>query len=65
MEEGFEGLLRDKMRPSRIPPVGAEATDGLVVLTLSDPPAEATQWTAAMMAKDTGISVSSVDNQAA
>ena len=32
----------------------------VVALTLSDPPAEATHWVAAMMAKATGISVSSV-----
>ena len=32
----------------------------VVALTLSDPPAEATHWVAAMMAKTTGISVSSV-----
>ena len=42
-QEGYDGLLRDKTRPSRIPP-----------------PAEATHWVAAMMAKATGISVSSV-----
>jgi hypothetical protein len=24
MQEGFEGLLRDKTRPSRIPPLGAD-----------------------------------------
>jgi hypothetical protein len=37
-EEGFEGLLRDKTRPSRIPPLGAEVVDRVVTLTLSDPP---------------------------
>jgi transposase len=60
MQEGFDGLLRDKTRPSRIPPLGAEVADRVVALTLADPPAEATHWTAAMMAKETGISVSSV-----
>ncbi len=60
MEEGFEGLLRDKTRPSRIPPLGAEVAEGVVALTLSDPPVEATHWTAAMMAKETAISISSV-----
>jgi transposase len=59
-EEGYEGLLRDKTRPSRIPPLGAEVAERVVALTLTDPPAETTHWTAAMMAQETGISVSSV-----
>jgi transposase len=60
MQEGFEGLLRDKTRPSRIPPLGADVAERVVALTLSDPPGEATHWTAALMAKQVGISVSSV-----
>ena len=60
MHEGFDGLLRDKTRPSRIPPLGAEVAERVVALTLSDPPVEATHWTATMMAKEIGISVSSV-----
>jgi transposase len=60
MQEGAEGLLRDKTRPSRIPPFGAEVAERVVALTLTDPPAESTHWTAAMMAKEVGISVSSV-----
>ena len=59
-EEGFEGLLRDKTRPSRIPPLSADVAERVVALTLSDPPGEATHWTAALMAKQVGISVSSV-----
>jgi transposase len=60
MEEGFDSLLRDKTRPSRVPSLGAEVAERVVALTRSDPPAEATHWTAAMMAKQAGISVSSV-----
>ena len=59
-QEGYDGLLRDKTRPSRIPPLGPEMAERVVALTLSDPPAEATHWVAAMMAKATVISVSSV-----
>lgn len=59
-EEGFEGLLRDKTRPSRVPPLGSDVSERVVALTLTDPPAEATHWTGAMMAEQTGISVSSV-----
>lgn len=60
MEEGVEGLLRDKTRPSRIPPLGADVAERVVGLTLGHPPGEATHWTSAMMAKASGISVSSV-----
>ena len=60
MQEGFEGLLRDKTRPSRIPPLGADVAARVVALTQTDPPGEATHWTATMMAKESGISASSV-----
>lgn len=60
MAEGVDGLLRDKTRPSRIPPLGADVAERVVALTLADPPAETTHWTAAMMAKAADISVSSV-----
>ena len=59
-EEGYEGLLRDKTRPSRIAPLGAEVAERVVALTLTDPPAEARHWTAAMMAQAMRISASSV-----
>ena len=60
MEEGVEGLLRDKTRPSRIPPLGADVAKRVVALTQTDPPGETTHWTGAMMAKASGISVSAV-----
>ena len=60
MAEGFEGLLRDKTRPPGNQPLAAEMVERVIALTLSDPPAEATHWTGAMMAEATGISVSSV-----
>src|ERR1700690_73357 len=60
IEEGFEGLLRDKTRPSRIKPLGAEAAARVVALTLGDPPGETTHWTGALMATEIGLSVSSV-----
>src|SRR4030081_1844883 len=58
--EGVEGLLRDKTRPSRIQPLGADVAKRIVALTQTDPPGETTHWTGAMMAKAAGISVSSV-----
>jgi transposase len=57
---GFEGLLRDKTRPSRIPPLGTEAVRRVVALTLQDPLGERTHWTADMMAQAAGISASAV-----
>ena len=59
-EEGVEGLLRDKTRPSRIAPLPPEVAERVVELTFTEPPAEATHWTGAMMAEAVGISVSSV-----
>lgn len=60
MEQGVDGLLRDKTRPSRIAPLGPEIAERVVALTLGDPPGETTHWTAAAMTKLVGISVSSV-----
>src|SRR5271155_3707296 len=60
MQEGFEGLLRDKTRRSRIPPLSVEAAERVVALTLGDPPGERSHWTGALMAKAAGLSVSSV-----
>jgi transposase len=60
MTDGVPGLMRDKTRPSRIPPLSAEVEQHVVARTLEDPPGETTHWTAAAMAKETGISVSSV-----
>jgi transposase len=43
MQEGYDGLLRDKTRPSRIRPQGSNITEPVVTLTQTDPPAEATR----------------------
>ncbi len=58
--EGVDGLLRDKTRPSRIPPLGQAVIDEVVALTATEPPHEATHWTSSAMAKAVGISLSSV-----
>ncbi|MBC4019383.1 IS630 family transposase [Siccirubricoccus deserti] len=60
MRAGVEGLLRDKTRPSRIPPLPVETAERVVALTLAGPPGETTHWTAAAMAEAVGISPSSV-----
>ncbi len=60
MEEGVDGLLRDKTRPPRIPPLAPEVAERVVALTLTDPPIEATHWTASMMAAAVRISESAI-----
>src|SRR5471030_173868 len=60
MQSGYDGLLHDKTRRSRIPPLGTNITERVVALTQTEPPAEATHWTSAMMAKVVDISASSV-----
>ena len=60
MREGVPGLLRDKTRPARIPPLAQAIIDRVVELTPTDPPHEATHWTASAMAAAVGTSPSSV-----
>ena len=58
--EGFEGLLRDKTRPSRIPKLDPSIAERLIALTFATPPGETTHWTGVAMAEAAGVSVSSV-----
>ena len=60
MQDGVDGLLRDKTRPARIAPLADVVSERVVALTRTNPPGETTHWTGAMMAKAAGISVSSV-----
>ena len=59
-EEGVDGLLRDKTRPSRVKPFGPEVAERIVALTLAEPPGETTHWTGRAMAKAAGVSLSYV-----
>src|SRR3954469_25450229 len=52
--EGVAGLLRDKTRPSRIPPLAQATIDRVVALTETDPRHEATHWTAAAIVPTRG-----------
>jgi transposase len=60
LAEGVAGLLRDKTRPSRIPPLGTEVEARVVAATQTAAPGETTHWTSVAMARHIGISVSSV-----
>ena len=55
MTEGIEGLLRDKTRPPRIPPLATAVEQNVVAHTLADPPGETTHWTAAAMGRRHGL----------
>jgi len=61
MTEGVAGLLHDKTRPARIPPLPKATVEGVVTRTLdAAPPGEMTHWTAPAMAAASALSVSSV-----
>jgi hypothetical protein len=60
IEEGIEGLLRDKTRPSRIPPLSDAVKLAVLTKTATEEPADATHWSRASMAEAIGISPSSV-----
>jgi transposase len=59
IEDGVDGLLRDKTRPSRKKPLSAEVKLKVLTTTMQPPP-NATHWTTRSMAKAVGISRSSV-----
>ncbi len=60
MQEGVDGLLKDKTRPSRIAPLPQATIERVIERTAQAPPGEVTHWTAPAMAQDVGISISSV-----
>ena len=61
MTAGVDGLLHDKTRPARIPPVPKAVIETVVTRTLDEPPPDGvTHWTAPAMAAASGLSVSSV-----
>lgn len=60
MEEGIEGLKRDKTRPSRKPPLSPETKIAVLKKTTTETPAGATHWSARDLAKVVGLSHTSV-----
>ena len=60
MQEGVDGLLRDKTRKPGKPPLPAETVQRVIDLTLADPPGETTHWSVRAMAKVAGIGAVSV-----
>ncbi len=60
LDEGVDGLKRDKTRPSRVPPLSRETRLKVIVKTIQETPANATHWSRSTMAEALGISPSSV-----
>jgi transposase len=59
-QAGVDGLLRDKTRKPGKPPIAAETVARVVALTCRKPVGEVTQWTGRAMAREAGISLTSV-----
>lgn len=60
MEEGVDGLLRDKTRPPGKAPISPERVEEVIGLTLEPPSHEATHWTGRAMAEAVGLAVRTV-----
>lgn len=60
IDQGVDGLLRDKTRQSRKPPLAPETKLAVLTKTANETPANATHWSRATMAAAMGISPSSV-----
>jgi transposase len=60
VEDGVDGLLRDKTRPSRKKPLSEKVKLKVLAKTATETPANATHWSRASMAAAMGISPSSV-----
>ena len=60
MAAGVAGLLRDKTRPGRKPPLPAETKLAVITKTATEKPENATHWSARTMAKAVGISRTAV-----
>ena len=59
-ELGVEGLMKDAPRPGRTPRISAEVAAQVVAKTTQSKPAETTHWSRSTMAREIGISDSSV-----
>lgn len=57
---GLAGILKDKTRPGRIQPLSAAKRSRIVRLTLHAKPEGATHWSRETMAREVGVSPSSV-----
>ncbi len=56
LDEGLDGLKRDKTRPSRVPPLPREMRLKVITKTVQETPANTVHWSRASMAEAVGIS---------
>jgi transposase len=59
-KQGMAGIVKDKTRPGRIPALAAGKRSEIVKLTLHSKPLGATHWSRETMARQAGVSPSSV-----
>ncbi len=55
LDEGVEGLKRDKRRPSRVPPLPMETRLKVIARTVQETPPNATRWSRSLMAEAMGV----------
>ena len=60
INEGVDGLVRDKTRPPGIAPLAQAVRVAVLTKTVGETPRDATHWSRTSMAKAVGISPSSV-----
>lgn len=60
VESGLAGILKDKTRPGRIPPISSSLRSRILHLTLNAKPKKATHWSRESMAREVGVSPSTV-----
>jgi len=59
-QDRLEGIIKDKTRPGRIAPIPDAKRSKIVDLTLNSKPTNATHWSRASMAREVGVSASTV-----
>lgn len=59
-QAGLPGILKDKSRPGRIPPIAASVRSRIVEMTLHETPVGNTHWSRTTMSKASGVSASTV-----
>lgn len=59
-EQGLAGIIKDKTRPGRIAPISAAKRSYIIKLTVEAKPKGMTHWSRSTMAKEAGVSPSSV-----
>lgn len=59
-EQGLAGIIKDKTRPGRIAPISSIKRSRIIKLTVESKPKGMTHWSRTTMAKEVGVSPSSV-----